>query len=351
MFKCMPKFVLGTINRLVIHSIGNKSTADGVRLCDELSNYENVADILNKLITSNFKFDELYQFHYFPDLALNPVYTIIKSMFERTDIGNFINLSKNLGRYLYDKSNHPQIKAGELGVFYLENCTVDDEIVDCIGIFKSENKQKILKVEDKQTGYDLADIEGLSIHKLDKGCLIFNLHKEQGYLIAIVDNTNRRAEAKYWTEDFLSIRPINNDYHQTTHIMESAKQFIAQTIDADDEASKSEKIGLLNRSVDYFKNNQQFDLQQFEQEVFAQDDLIQKYQDFSQNYAQENQLEPVRNFDISPKAVKKQEKYFKSVVKLDKNFHIYIHGGKDMIEKGRDEDGRKFYKIYYQEEN
>ncbi|SCB85972.1 MULTISPECIES: nucleoid-associated protein [Snodgrassella] len=351
MFEFMPKFVLGNISRLIIHSIGNKSTADGVRLCDELSDYTNVEDTFNKLITSNFKFDELYQFHFFPDLELNPVYTIINAMFENTDIDSFINQSKNMGRYLYEKSNHPQIKAGELGVFYLADCTVDDELVDCIGIFKSENKQKILKVEDKQTGYDLADIEGLSIQKLDKGCLIFNLHREQGYLIAIVDNTNRRAEAKYWTEDFLSIKPINNEFHQTTYIMETAKQFIAQTMDADDEASKSEKIDLLNRSVDYFKNNEQFDLQEFEQQVFAKDDLIKKYQDFSQNYAQETQLEPVKNFDISPKAVKKQERYFKSVVKLDKNFHIYIHGGKDMIEKGRDGDGRKFYKIYYQEEN
>ncbi len=347
----MQKIELGPICHLIMHGIGNKSNGDGVRLYDALTNHENVKQTLNKLITTNFKFDELYKFCFSHTLELNPVYTYINDMFANKEINNFINQSKYIGSYLYDKSNHPQIKAGELGVFYLENCTVDDEIVDCIGIFKSENKQKILKIEDKQTGYNLADIEGLSIHKLDKGCLIFNLHKEQGYLVAIVDNTNRRAEAKYWTEDFLSIRPINNDYHQTTHIMESAKQFIAQTIDADDEASKSEKIGLLNRSVDYFKNNEQFDLQQFEQQVFAQDDLIQKYQDFSQNYAQENQLEPVRNFDISPKAVKKQEKYFKSVVKLDKNFHIYIHGGKDMIEKGRDEDGRKFYKIYYQEEN
>ena len=351
MFESMPKFVLGKISRLIIHSIGNKSTADGVRLCDKLSNYENVEETLNKLIISNFKFDELYQFHFFPDLELNPVYTIIKAMFEHTDIDDFINQSKNMGRYLYDKSNHPQIKPGELGVFYLADCTVDDEVVDCIGIFKSENKQKILKVEDRQNGYDLADIEGLSIQKLDKGCLIFNLHSEQGYLVAVVDNTNKHAEAKYWTEDFLSIRPVNNEYHQTTQIMETAKQFIAQTMDSDDEESKSEKIGLLNRSVDYFKNNEQFDLQEFEQRVFTNDDLIQQYQDFSQNYAKENQLEPVKSFAISPKAVKKQEKYFKSVVKLDKNFHIYIHGGKDMIEKGRDEDGRKFYKIYYQEEN
>ncbi len=43
--------------------------------------------------------------------------------------------------------------------------------------------------------------------------------------------------------------------------------------------------------------------------------------------------------------------YFKSVLKLDKNFHIYIHGDKELIEKGYDDAvGKKFYKIYYDEE-
>ena len=56
-------------------------------------------------------------------------------------------------------------------------------------------------------------------------------------------------------------------------------------------------------------------------------------------------------FNISPEAVKKQVKSFKSVLKLDKNFHIYIHGNKDLIEKGIDENGKKFYKIYYDKED
>jgi len=56
------------------------------------------------------------------------------------------------------------------------------------------------------------------------------------------------------------------------------------------------------------------------------------------------------NFEISAQAVKKQSKIFKSVLKLDKNFHIYIHGDKELIEKGVEKDGRKFYKIYYKEE-
>jgi REP element-mobilizing transposase RayT len=48
--------------------------------------------------------------------------------------------------------------------------------------------------------------------------------------------------------------------------------------------------------------------------------------------------------------LKKQARALKSVIKLDKNFHIYIHGNRNLIEQGTDENG-KFYKIYYKEEN
>lgn len=42
----------------MICSKGNQSIADSVRLCDKLSNYENVEESINKLITFNFKFDK-----------------------------------------------------------------------------------------------------------------------------------------------------------------------------------------------------------------------------------------------------------------------------------------------------
>ncbi|MDR2511118.1 MAG: nucleoid-associated protein, partial [Bacteroidales bacterium] len=55
-------------------------------------------------------------------------------------------------------------------------------------------------------------------------------------------------------------------------------------------------------------------------------------------------------FVISDSAVKKQSRTFKSVIKLDKNFHIYVHGDSNLIQQGEDDKG-KFYKIRYQEEN
>ncbi|MDR0612480.1 MAG: hypothetical protein LBG45_03165 [Dysgonamonadaceae bacterium] len=64
----------------------------------------------------------------------------------------------------------------------------------------------------------------------------------------------------------------------------------------------------------------------------------------------EYELELADDFTISDSAVKKQTRIFKSVIKLDKNFHIYVHGNSDLIQQGTDENG-KFYKIYYKEEN
>jgi hypothetical protein len=41
----------------------------------------------------------------------------------------------------------------------------------------------------------------------------------------------------------------------------------------------------------------------------------------------------------------------KSVIKLDKNFHIYIHGERQMVEKGYDAEKQlNFYKLFFKEE-
>ena len=57
------------------------------------------------------------------------------------------------------------------------------------------------------------------------------------------------------------------------------------------------------------------------------------------------------HFEISKNAVKKQARFFKSIIKLDKNFHIYVHGNRKMIEQGVDDEGKKYYKLYYDAEN
>ncbi|AQY21015.1 hypothetical protein PG310_09455 [Riemerella anatipestifer] len=40
----------------------------------------------------------------------------------------------------------------------------------------------------------------------------------------------------------------------------------------------------------------------------------------------------------------------KTIIRLDRNFHIYVHGDRKKIEQGKDEKG-KYYKIYFKEES
>lgn len=172
----MQKIILGKMDKLIVHFVGNKNNGDGVRFSDALSDFENIEDFFKQLIDNNFKYEELYQFFFLPNLELNPMYQFISSVFKEKE--SFIEQSKNVGRYLYDKSTHPQIKGGELCIFYFKDCQINDELIDCIGIFKSENKETILKVSSTKDGYNLKDEKGINTTKLDKGCLILILKRK-----------------------------------------------------------------------------------------------------------------------------------------------------------------------------
>jgi hypothetical protein len=245
---------------------------------------------------------------------------------------------------------HPKIKGGEFYTVYFKNCVLDGDIVDAVGLFKSENKETYLEVEQMKVGFDVESRKGINISKLDKGCLIFNTNKEDGFVLSIVDNVNKGNDAQYWKDNFLNVSTFNNEFNQTNQFMGITKQFLTKHISSEFEVTKTDQIDFLNRSVDYFKNHETFDKQEFEDEVFGDKNIIESFNKFDQEFRQDNKIKISDSFEISGQAVKKQARAFKSVLKLDKNFHIYIHGNRDLIEQGIDENGRKYYKIYYENE-
>lgn len=134
------------------------------------------------------------------DLKFNEVYSYVSEIFR--DPKNFLQQSINLSKHLYEKSIHPKIQGGEFYATYFKECKINDEIVDAIGLFKSENKDTFLKVYQSGGKFEIQSDEGININKLDKGCIIFNMNKESGYIVLNVDNKNKGEEAKYWTNDF-----------------------------------------------------------------------------------------------------------------------------------------------------
>jgi hypothetical protein len=126
---------------------------------------------------------------------------------------------------------------------------------------------------------------------------------------------------------------------------------VTQKLDDEFEMSKADKIDLLNRSMKYFKEKDTFNMDEFTGEVIGNPKAIESFKTFKSQYEQEFDSPIAETFEISDNAVKKQARVYKSVLKLDKNFHIYIHGDRELIEQGVENDGRKYYKIYFDQES
>lgn len=348
----MLAFEAAKLSKLIIHKVGNKLTEDGVTLSGELfdlSGKEALSKVLMTYFLGPFKDPVYYNFHHVSSLDLNEIYSIANALFQSTR--GFAKKSRDIANILYEYSNHPKIKSGELYVAYFEECLINNEVTDAIGIFKSENKETFLKVYEEDKSYQVHHEDGVSIKKPDKGCLILNVDADEGFKVCVLDNQNLNNEAQYWKDEFLKLKPVADNYFQTKNYLNLAKNFVTERLDEEFEVSKADQIDYLNRSIDYFKKNEQFNEQDFAASVFEHQSVIKSFKNYKNDFQDEHDLHIVSEFDISTSAVKRQSRVFKSVLKLDRNFHIYIHGDRDLIEKGVDEDGRKYYKIYYREES
>ncbi len=151
---------------------------------------------------------------------------------------------------------------------------------------------------------------------------------------------------------FFAGTPYADSYHHTNTALGMCKLFIDNEMQEQFVVIKSDQIDMLNRSMDYFKTKDQFNMDEFAQEVMHHPEVIDTFKQYRQTYEQAKGVNLDDEFDIHLSAVKKQERVYKTVLKLDKNFHIYIHGRKDLIERGYDDAGSKnFYKLYFDEES
>ena len=345
----MHNFPYTNIRHLSVHSVGNKTADEGV-YCTKagIEVSAGLHDLLLGYFLTPFKSTEYFHLYHEESLLSNEVYAAAQRMFERPN--SLHAQSVLLAKYLYEQSSHPKIKSGELYVAYLADCVVDGEAVDAIGLFKSENKEPFLKVEPQDENLLMESELGINLHKLDKGCIIFNTERDKGYMVTVVDNTSRGAEASFWIDDFLHLRQRKDEYYNTQNVLTLCKNFVSNELPQQFEVSKADQADFLNRSVKFFKENDNFDMDEFANEVIAQPELIQSFNKYKTEYTKDFDIDIADNFAISNDAVKRQARGFKSVIKLDKNFHIYVHGNRELIERGTDEKG-KFYKVYYKEEN
>ncbi|SMO44004.1 nucleoid-associated protein [Solitalea koreensis] len=337
---------------LTIHKVGNQSKDEPLALSQtplDLTDESIGSLLLNYFIQPFSNNAEYYHLYHSADINLNEIFSFASQIFD--DKIKFQEQSINIAKHLFNHSTHPKIKGGELYIAYFDKCLVDGEEAEAIGIFKSENKETYLKVYLQNETYELNYEDGININKLDKGCLIFNIEKEEGYRVSIIDAQSKQNEAVYWKDDFLQVKRREDNYHQTENYLDLCRTFINTKLSENFEVSRADQIDLLNKSASYFKEKEQFDLDEFTEDIILQPAVIESFKEFKQQFENNREVTLPDSFDISTPAVKKQAKVFKSILKLDKNFHVYIHGNTDLIEKGTDEvSGMNYYKLFFKEE-
>ncbi len=341
------------LEQLAVHQIGNKANEEELHLSEEMIDIEDVE--LRELLLRYFLQPFAKPTEFFnlagegEDFTSNAIFTVAAQVFDDTTL--FQQNSVELAKQLYEQSDHPQVKSGDLFVAYFSEIVIEDEVTDAIGIFKSENRQSFLKLQSADTNFSLGYDQGINMEKLDKACLIFNTDREVGFKVCMIDKSNKTAQEQYWKDIFLHLKPASDVYYYTKQFMNLTKNFVTEQLPDALNVSKADQIDLLNRSVAYFKSNESFDKETFEEKVLQKEDVIESFRQYNETYQAENDIDFGEGFDISQQAVKQHSRVFKSILKLDKNFHIYIHGDRDLIEQGVEVDGRKYYKLYFEKED
>lgn len=340
------------LQSICIHQIGSKNENEGIFLSDKAFDCKDpdLRDMLLRYFVGGFKEPDFYSFTFSNgDANMNPIFQYASAIFDNPDL--LYNQSIFIAQHLYENSSHPNIKPGDLMICYLQSIVVEEEVVDAIGIFKSEDKDAFLKLYKEEKEMKIMSDEGISINKIDKACLILKTEKDNGYKLCIKDHLNKNKEAHYWKNDFLQVIERNDDYHATKNYIELTKSFVKDRLQPLYDIDKTEEAGILHRSKEFFKKVERFEEEEYADRVFFENDkVIDAFKEFREEVNKERITPLEATFFVSNSAVKKHAKYFRSVLKLDKNFHIYIHGNHDLIEKGKDDKG-KYYKVYFEEES
>lgn len=332
------------IQEIIIHQVGSKLSMDGVLLS---SHCVDLANNINKLLVNHFlaSFRERPSMQFKSPLRNNRVYSLIKEMFANQS--DFVFLSQELAKFLYENSIYSKIRNGEFYVVYFSDCVIDGQTSDAIGLFKTEQKTPYLRVTPIVGGYTLAEEEGFCLKHFEKACLIFNKDEDSGYQIAVIDKTNKALESQYWSDSFLQIKKRKTNGSQTECLFEMCKSFVS-TLDDKDEVLKA---NMMNKALEILDDSEKIiELSHFKDEVFGDQPVADSFEKFRTENQIKKEFELDEKFETDNSFLKKTGLKKLTTIHLDDNYDLVIRGAKD-IEKGYDEKRQKhFYKLFFDKE-
>ena len=337
------------IENLSIHRVGNKSRNEAIFLSENPYGLnDEIMPLLKEFFFKPFreKEENYFQFAHEVDLEYNDMYNFATEVFNNP--GEIHNVSKKITKHLFEQSNHPHIKNGEVYVAYLSHVSIDNNVVDAIGIFKSEVQTDFLQFEENGSNLEMILQQGINLNKLDKGCLIFNYKKEEGYKILTVDSN--RYDARYWLEHFLSVDAFQDENFMTKKYLKFCQEFAKEVVlPAED---KQQEVLFMNRAINHFAKNDEFEETAFLNEVMQNPEFIPEFKNYKVDKGAKYSIEDVSNFPIANAAVTDVRRTLKNTIVLDTNIQIKLdfinpESAEKFVEKGWDEEKQMYYYLVY----
>ncbi len=337
------------ITSITIHKVGNKSNSEPVVLSEKpFYPDDELIPLLKEYFLKPFreKEENYYKFYHDTDLEFHTMYQLASKVFLNPEETH--KISSEIATHLYNQSTHPHIKSGEVYVVHFENIQIDNEKVDVLGVFKSEIKQEFLQFSEKENQLEAFLQSGVNLSKLDKGCLIFNTEKEEGYKILSIDSN--RYDTRYWLESFLGVEVFADDNFLTKNYLKFCQDFAKNVVlPAED---KKEEVLFMNRAVNHFAKNDEFEETGFLNEVIENPALIPEFKNYKEERAPRYKIEDLTKFPIANTAVTAARKKIKNVINLDTNIQIKLdfinpESAERFVEKGWDEEKQMYYYLVY----
>ncbi|APD06410.1 hypothetical protein UJ101_00878 [Flavobacteriaceae bacterium UJ101] len=341
------------ISKVTLHRVGHKVREEKNIIAENLMPLtETLDEVLKNYFLNSFKRENtLYQFTHHADLSLNEVYNYCKEVFE--DESLFLDASQNILNALYEQSTHPSIKLGELFVVHFGDIAYQEQIVDAIGIFKVERKNKFFKFINGDEGLELELQNGFSIQKLDKGALVLNIDEGSGLKVLSIDNNN--YDAAYWKKHFLKLEYVNNNNFQTDQYLELCTNFSDSVIAND--YGKEKQTEFLGNTLRYFNDNPMLEDLSFKEEVLGENkELLEAFNEYKEDYSEANEVQFWDSFEVAQPVYKSKRKKIKTEIKLDTKIKIILDNNSleeaaENIEKGFDDTKKmNYYKVYFDQE-
>ena len=341
------------LKQLAVHRVGNKAKDEGAVASREVVDLrdEQLIDLLLNYFLSPFKQEEFFRFTHTSDIALNEMFAYCALIF--SEPAKFLEYSVHILNHLYEQSDHPKVKSGELYVVHFAGCRMDDELVEAVGIFKSENKDTFLTIQDSDEDLQVNYHTGVNLKGVDKGCMIFNVEAEDGFRVKLVDANS--TDAVFWKEDFLNVTELKDTNFNTKTVLNLCKDF-SEEVFAQTESKKAQ-VDFISRSVDYFSKSETFDLEEFTSSVIDEPETKERFKDYSQAFAEEHDIEGFTDFAINKNTVRNMKRKFRNFIKLDTQIEIKFSGynpeqSEQYVERGFDKErGMHFYKVFFHSES